>query len=130
MSDETRLISEFTTDTYSNSVGNKIAVVKIENNLMMTAKEIAKLYGVSRAYVSMRLIHLYRTKVLNKKLVSNIFAHRAKDGKLYETRYYKTEAIIALGRVIKTDEAERFINWLGDASQHLQSESQNFKKLN
>jgi hypothetical protein len=30
MSDETRLISQATSDTYANSVGNKIAVIKIE----------------------------------------------------------------------------------------------------
>lgn len=121
MSDETRLISEFTTDAYSNSVGNKITVVKIENNIMMTAKEIAKLYGVSRAYISIKLGSLYRAKKLNKKSVSNIFAHRANDGKLYETRYYKSEAIVALGRAIKTDEAERFIKWVEATTQRLQS---------
>lgn len=120
MSDEIRLISELTTDTYSNSVGNKIAVVKIENNIMMTAKEIAKLYGVSRVYITIKLGKLYRTKVLHKKSVSNVFAHRANDGKLYETRYYKLEAIVALGHAIKTDEAERFIEWVEVAPQRLQ----------
>jgi hypothetical protein len=113
MSDEIRLISQATSDTYQNSVGNKIAVVKIENNMMMTAKEIAKLYGVSRVYITMKLGKLYRAKVLNKKAVSNIFTHRANDGKLYETRYYNAEAIVALGLSIKSPEAEMFQKWLG-----------------
>jgi hypothetical protein len=119
MSDETRLISELITNTYSNSVGNKIAVVRIENNVLMTAKEIAKLYGVSRAYITIKLGKLYRTKVLSKKSVSNILSHRAEDGKLYETRYYNAEAIVALGRTIKTDEAERFVAWAEGAPQGL-----------
>jgi transcription initiation factor TFIIIB Brf1 subunit/transcription initiation factor TFIIB len=67
MSDEIRLTRELTTNTYANVVGNKITVVKIENNVLMTAKEIAKLYGVSRPYITMRLHQLYIKKVLNKK---------------------------------------------------------------
>ena len=55
MSDEIRLTSQATGDTYPNSVGNKVAVIKIENNIMMTVKEIAKLYGVSRVYVTQKL---------------------------------------------------------------------------
>jgi hypothetical protein len=113
MSDEIRLISQAAADTYQNSVGNRITVVKIENNVMMTAKEIAKLYGVSRVYITIKLGKLYRAKVLNKKAVSNIFTHRAGDGKLYETRYYNTEAIVALGLSLKSPEAEAFQNWLG-----------------
>lgn len=112
MSDEIRLVNELTTDTYSNSVGNKIMVVKLQNNVLMTAKEIAKLYGVSRPYISMRLRRLYLNKTLSKKRVSNILTHRADDGKLYETRYYNAEAIVALGLSIKSPEAEIFQNWL------------------
>ena len=113
MSDEIRLISQATSSTYSNSVGNKIAVVEIENNIMMTAKEIAKLYGVSVAYVRISLRKLYLQKVLVKKRVSNIFSHRAADGKLYETRYYSAEAIMAVGLAIRSPEAVAFSEWIG-----------------
>lgn len=113
ISDEMRLTSKLTTDTYSNSVGNKITVVKVENNVLMTAKEIAKLYGVSRVYITVKLGKLYRSGVLNKKRVSNILTHRADDGKLYETRYYNAEAIVALGLSIKSPEAEAFQRWIG-----------------
>jgi hypothetical protein len=113
MSDEIRLISQATSDTYSNSVGNKIAVIKIENNVMMTAKEIAKLYGVSLAYIRIKLKKLFLQKVLSKKRVSNIFSHQANDGKLYETRYYNAEAIVAIGLSIKSPEAVAFQKWLG-----------------
>ena len=112
MSDEVRLVSEAHGDTYQNSVGNKIAIVKIKNNVLMTAKEIAKLYGVSRPYIIMKLRRLYLNKTLSKKRVSNILTHRADDGKLYETRYYNAEAIVALGLSIKSPEAEIFQNWL------------------
>jgi hypothetical protein len=116
MSDEIRLVSELTTDTYSSSVGNKIAVVKLQNIVLMTVKEIAKLYGVSRAYITVKLGKLFRDKALNKKQVSNILTHRADDGKLYETRYYNTEAIVAPGLSIKSPEAEAFQRSLGLSS--------------
>jgi hypothetical protein len=112
MNDEVRLVSELTADTYMSSKGSKIAVVKLQNNVLMTTKEIAKLYGVSRPYISMKLGKLFRNKTLNKKQVSSILAHRADDGKLYETRYFNTEAIIALGLSIKSPEAENFQKWL------------------
>jgi hypothetical protein len=113
MNDELRLQKELVLGTYEDAVGNKIAVVKIENNVLMTAKEIAKLYGVSVAYVRITLHKLYLRKVLVKKRVSNTLTHRADDGKLYETRYYNAEAIVAVGLAIKSVEAERFMEWLG-----------------
>jgi hypothetical protein len=116
MSDEVRLISQATSDTYSNAVGNKIAVIKIENNVMMTAKEIAKLYGVSLAYIRTKLKKFFDDGTLVKKRVSNRFTHQADDGKLYETRYYNAEAIVAIGLSIKSPEAVAFQEWLGISS--------------
>jgi hypothetical protein len=113
MSDEIRLISQMTGSVYENSVGNKISIIKIENNVMMTAKEIAKLYGVSRVYVTQMLQKLFKSGEFNKKAVSNRLSHRASDGKLYETRYYNHDIIIALGRFVKSNEAEPFKNWIG-----------------
>jgi hypothetical protein len=116
MSDEVRLISQTTGDTYISAVGNKIAVIKIENNVMMTVKEIAQLYGVSTAYIRIKLKKLFILKTLNKKRVSNRFTHRANDGKLYETRYYNADAIVAIGLSIKSPEAIAFQEWLGAPS--------------
>lgn len=113
MSDEVRLVSQAISDSYSNSVGNKVDVIKIENNVMMTAKEIAKLYGVSLAYIRTKLKKFFDEGILVKKRVSNIFSHQADDGKLYETRYYNVEAIVAIGLSIKSPEAVAFQKWLG-----------------
>jgi len=67
MSDGICLVSQMTSDTYSNSVGNKIVVIKIKNDVMMTAKEITKLYGISRPYIIVTLSRLFRNKTLVKK---------------------------------------------------------------
>jgi hypothetical protein len=112
MSDEIRLVSELVPDTYKNSVGSEIAVIKHNTNVMMTAKEIAKLYGVGRPTITRHLLKLYATKKLDRKAVSSVLSHRAEDGKLYETRYYNTQAIIAIGSSLKASETNKFQKWL------------------
>lgn len=112
MNDEIRLVSQLSGDTYKNSAGNEIAVVKIENSILITAKEISKLYGVSRAYIAQCLGKFWKSGEFNKKIVSSVLTHRATDGKLYRTAYYNQEIIVALGRFVKTYEAEHFKSWL------------------
>jgi hypothetical protein len=43
-------------------------------------------------------------------------AHRADDDKLYETRYYNTEAVLAVGVAMGKVEAGHFERWLGVGS--------------
>ena len=112
MSDGIRLVSELSGDTYRNSTGSEIAVVKIENNILMTAKEIAKLYGVQRPAIYKQLKDIYKSGQLNKKEVSSILTHRADDGKLYRTTYYNSQAIIAVGLSLKKIEVDKFQKWL------------------
>jgi hypothetical protein len=112
MNDELRLVSQLSGDTYKNSTGSEIAIVKIENSVLMTTKEIAKLYGVSRAYIAQVLGRFWKSGEFNKKVSSCVLPHQANDGKLYETRYYNQKIIAAVGRFVKTDEAEHFKNWL------------------
>jgi hypothetical protein len=114
MSDEIRLISEATSGIYKNSVGSQIAVIKIKNIILMTAKEMAKLYEVGRPTITRHLLKLFMTKKLNKKSVSSILSHQAEDGKLYETRYYNAEAIVVIGQNLKKIEVNNFQKWLAD----------------
>jgi len=113
MTDEIRLVSEASGDTYRNSAGLEIMVIKIENNILMTAKEIARLYGVQRPAIYRQLKGIYKSGLLKKKEVSSILAHRAADGKLYRTTYYNFAAIMAVGNNLKSPEAENFMRWLG-----------------
>lgn len=113
MNDGIRLVSELSGDTYRNSAGSEIAIIKIENNILMTAKEIARLYGVQRPAIYKQLKDIYKGGQLKKKEVSSILTHRADDGKLYRTTYYNFQAIVAVGNNLKSPEAESFMNWLG-----------------
>ncbi len=101
MSNEIRLTSEATQDTYKNSVGSQISVIKIKNNILMTVKEMVKLYGIGRPTITRHLLKLFMAKKLNKKAVSSVLSHQAEDGKLYETRYYNTEAIVTVDQSLK-----------------------------
>jgi hypothetical protein len=119
VNDEIRLQNELTFDTFTSSLGNKIVLARLRGDVLMTAKMIAKLYGVSRVYVTVKLGRLFRSGALNKKRVSNILTHRADDGKLYETRYYNATAIVAVGLAIKPAEAVRFREWLEIANKQI-----------
>jgi hypothetical protein len=78
----------------------------------MTAKMLAKLYGVDVSTVRKQLSEIFKSKVLDKKSVSEIIAHRAADGKLYETRYYDQSVIVELGLRLRSDEARAFREWV------------------
>lgn len=112
MSDEVRLISEMSSDTYRNSSGSEITVIKIANDVLMTTKEMSKFYGVSVPTVCKKLRKLFADSGVNEKQVSSILTHKASDGKLYRTTFYNSQVIIAIGAMLKSPEAKQFQEWL------------------
>jgi hypothetical protein len=112
MSDEIRLNRELTFDEYTNPVGSAIVVAKLRGDVLITAREMAKLYGVGRPTITRHLLKLYALKKLNRKAVSSVLTHRADDGKLYETRYYNATAILAVGLSLKSPQAVAFREWV------------------
>lgn len=112
MSDEVRLISEMSSDTYRNSSGSEITVIKIANDVLMTTKEMSKFYGVSVPTICKKLRKLFADSGVNEKQVSSILTHKASDGKLYRTTFYNSQVIIAIGAMLKSPEAKQFQEWL------------------
>jgi hypothetical protein len=113
MNDEIRLNQELTFDEYKNPVGSAVTVARLHDDVLITAREMAKLYGVGRPTITRHLLKLFATRHLNRKAVSSVLAHRAADGKLYETRYYNSAAIIAVGLSLKSPQAAAFLEWIG-----------------
>jgi hypothetical protein len=111
MSDEIRISNDLVFDDFTNSVGEKITTVKRDRDILITAKELARLYGVDVSTIRKQLYDIFDDKVLEKKAVSEIIAHRASDGKLYETRYYDQSVIVELGLRLRSDEAKAFRKW-------------------
>lgn len=112
MSDEVRLISEISSDTYRNSSGSEIAVIKIANDILMTTKEMSKFYGVSVPTICKKLRKLFADSGVNEKQVSSILTHKSSDGKLYRTTFYNSQVIIAIGVMLKSPEAKQFQEWV------------------
>jgi hypothetical protein len=112
MNDELRFSDDLTFDQYKNSVGENIITLVRDKDILLTAKMLAKLYGVDISTIRKQLRDVFDHKVLDKKSVSEIIAHRADDGKLYETRYYDENVVIELGLRLRSDEAKAFRAWL------------------
>jgi hypothetical protein len=114
MNDEIRFSNDLTFDSYKNSVGEEITTLLRDKDILLTSKMLAKLYGVDISTIRKQLKTIFDEKVLNKKAVSEIIAHRADDGKLYETRYYDESVIVELGLRLRSDEAKAFQEWLAN----------------
>ncbi|MDR2408380.1 MAG: hypothetical protein LBE13_09770 [Bacteroidales bacterium] len=112
MNDEIRLVSELTGDTYKNSAGSEIAIIKIANDVLMTSKEMAKMFGVGIPAVNKKLKKIFNSGELVEKQVSSILTHKADDGKLYRTKFYNLQVIVSVGSMLKSQETESFQNWL------------------
>jgi hypothetical protein len=112
MNDEIRLVSELTGDTYKNSSGSEIAIIKIANDVLMTSKEMAKMFGVGIPAVNKKLRKIFNSGELVEKQVSSILTHKANDGKLYRTKFYNLQVITSVGSMLKSQEAVNFQNWL------------------
>ena len=112
MSDEIRLVSETSSDTYKNSNGSEVAVIKIANDVLTTTKEMSKFYGVSAPTICKKLRKLFADSGVNEKQVSSILTHKASDGKLYRTTFYNSQVIIAVDTMLKSPEAKQFQEWV------------------
>ena len=112
MNDGIRLVSEVVGDTYRNSNGSEVAVIKIANDALMTTKEMSKFYGVSVSTICKKLKKLFADSGVNKKQVSSILTHKASDGKLYRTIFYNSQVIITIGTMLKSPETKQFQEWL------------------
>jgi hypothetical protein len=114
MTDEIRLSNDLVFDEFTSSVGEKILVLRRDRDVLLTAKMLARLYGVDISTIRKQLKDIFASNVLNRKSVSEIIPHRADDGKLYETRYYNQSIIFELGLRLRSDEAKAFQDWLAN----------------
>lgn len=107
MNDEIRFSDDLTFEQYKNSVGENVITLVRDKDILLTAKMLAKLYGVDVSTIRKQLSDIFDSKVLNKKAVSEIIVHRASDGKLYETRCYDENVIVELGLRLRSAEAKQ-----------------------
>ena len=82
-----------------------------QGSFWLTQKAIALLFGVDRSVITKHLKNIFETLELEENSVCAIFAHTAEDGKNYDTKFYRLEAILAVGYRVKSLQATDFRKW-------------------
>ncbi|MFW5758933.1 MAG: hypothetical protein ACOCYO_09645 [Bacteroidota bacterium] len=58
---------------------------------------MTELFGVDRTVIIKHLKNIFKTNKLEKESVCVIFVHTSQDGKNYNTKNYRLEALLAVG---------------------------------
>ncbi len=90
-----------------------IEVRVAEENVWLTQKLIAKLFGVGVNTVNYHLKEIFKGAELEENSVIRKFRITASDGKDYDANHYSLEAIIAVGFKINSNKAVEFRRWAG-----------------
>lgn len=89
----------------------QVSVYFEKGTFWLSQKAIAALFGVDRTVVTKHLKNIFETKELEADSVCAIFAHTAEDGKTYETKFYRLEAVLAVGYRVNSIQATDFRKW-------------------
>ncbi len=93
--------------------GEDSVEVRYENeNIWLTQKMMAELYGIERSVVTKHLKKIFLDSELDENSVCAIFAHTAKDGKTYSVKFYALQAVIAVGFKVDNQRAVQFRKWV------------------
>ncbi|MBL1275732.1 MAG: virulence RhuM family protein [Ectothiorhodospiraceae bacterium] len=89
----------------------KIDVLVQGDTLWLTQKRIAELFAVQIPAIAKHLKNILETNELDESSVISILETTATDGKVYKTRYYSLDAIIAVGYRVNSIQATQFRIW-------------------
>jgi hypothetical protein len=98
--------------TFVAGSGESSIEVRYQNeNIWLTQKMMAELYGVDRSVVTKHLKKVFSDDEVDENTVCAIFAHTAEDGKTYQVKFYALQATIAVGFKIDNERAVQFRKW-------------------
>ncbi len=89
----------------------KISVYFRDGTFWLTQKTMADLFGVKVPAISKHLKNVFDSEELIESSVISILETTASDGKKYSTRFYRLEAILAVGYRINSLQATDFRKW-------------------
>ena len=92
---------------------NSVEMRYQDENIWLTQKMMAELYGASVAGINQHLRKIFEDDELNANSVIKKYLITACDGKNYDTKHYNLQAIIAVGFKINNERAVRFRKWAG-----------------
>ncbi|MEK7171043.1 MAG: virulence RhuM family protein [Patescibacteria group bacterium] len=89
----------------------KIRVRIEDENVWLTQKLIAELFGVDVRTVNEHLKNIFTEKELDEISVIRNFRITAADGKDYDTKHYSLDTILAVGYRVRSDKGTQFRQW-------------------
>ena len=99
---------------FTASVGESSESVEMryqDENIWLTQKLMAELYGVSVSAINQHLKRLFLDQEIDQDSVIKKFLITATDGKKYQTNHYNLQAIISIGFKIENERAVQFRKW-------------------
>ncbi len=88
-----------------------VSVYFRDGTFWLSQKAMSELFGAERSVITKRLKNIFTTQELDESSVCAIFAHTASEGKNYETKFYRLEAILAVGYRVNSVQATEFRKW-------------------
>ena len=89
----------------------KVEIYLHNENIWLTQKLIAILFGCSTDNVSLHLKNIFESAELHENSVTEEFSVTASDGKKYKTKHYNLDAIISVGYRVNSTKATLFRIW-------------------
>ena len=97
---------------YQTEDGKTRVEVRFEHeNVWLTQKLMAELFGTTKQNVSLHLRNIFKDKELNQNSVVKDFLTTATDGKKYNTKMYSLEVVVAVGYRVNSDRGTLFRQW-------------------
>jgi len=89
----------------------KVEIFLRDENLWLTQKRMADLFGVGIPAVNKHLKNIFESGELQEDSVISILETTAEDGKKYSTNFYNLDAIISVGYRVNSRQATHFRIW-------------------
>lgn len=89
----------------------KVEIFFHDENVWLTQKRMAELFGVQIPAVNKHLKNIFDEGELLENSVISILETTAEDGKRYDVKYYNLDAIISVGYRVNSSQATQFRIW-------------------
>lgn len=91
---------------------NSVEVRYEDENIWITQKMLATLYEVETNTINYHIKKIFEDSELNEDSVIRNFRITASDGKVYDTKHYNLQMIIAVGFKVNSERAVQFRKWV------------------
>ncbi|MDR2190379.1 MAG: virulence RhuM family protein [Candidatus Peribacteria bacterium] len=88
--------------------GVQIEAVLHEENVRLSQKKMAELFGVHQPAIAKHLTNIFESGELSEHSVYSILEYTANDGKSYKVKFYNLDAIISVGYRVNSKQATLF----------------------